>query len=214
MINLSDYQGQVFLRTEELFSTQGYRNVPLFENEYRLSKATAEYIRDNISTSGGSVNNDAARTYNAVLGIIISSDETANNIRENVDGDTGDNTTNNTSDTTTTNNSGVTTNTISVIGVLPTLQSLTDYVVNDFGFVTIFTFSYSNGITVGTQLTPVAPTQNVPNGYYIIRNLSEPNSVYNSDEYYIQVLQGSIVGLPTRTANLQSGDGGGIVPPL
>lgn len=68
-ITFSNYQGAVFLRTEELYRTQGFLNTSLFEDTYVLSKLTAEYIAANIPTNGTSVNEDANNVYSAILGI-------------------------------------------------------------------------------------------------------------------------------------------------
>ena len=166
-ITLSKYQADVFLRTEELYSTIGFRNVPLFEDEYRLSKATAEYITNNISVSGGNIENDAIQTYNAVLGIVITS--------------TGTGTT--TGGTTIGSGASVgttVTETLGLTGVFTTLASLSDFINNQIGQTQQYNASYTDVLnpsqqvlTVGTQLTPVTPTTNIPNGYYIINTSTE-----------------------------------------
>jgi hypothetical protein len=176
-ITLSKYQADVFLRTEELYSTIGFRNVPLFEDEYRLSKATAEYITNNISVSGGNIENDAIQTYNAVLGIVITSTGTGTT--------TSGTTTSGTTTGGTTIGSGASvgttvTETLGLTGVFPTLVSLSDFIYDQIGQTQQYNASYTDVLnpsqavlTVGTQLTPVTPTTNIPNGYYIINTSTE-----------------------------------------
>ena len=176
-ITLSKYQADVFLRTEELYSTIGFRNVPLFEDEYRLSKATAEYITNNISVSGGNIENDAIQTYNAVLGIIVPPTGTGTTTP------TGTSTTTNGTTNGTTGTGTILTNTIGTLGltgVFPTLVSLSDFIYDQIGQTQQYNASYTDVLnpsqavlTVGTQLTPVTPTTNIPNGYYIINTSTE-----------------------------------------
>ena len=204
-INLSAYQADVFLRTEELYSTQGYRNVPLFEDEYRLSKATAEYIKNNIPTSGGSVNNDAVQTYNAVLGITLAG--TSSNtgaLPDRVD-ETGNGTPNQNGNGTT-NQTGGTTDSVTALGVFAFEQDLIDPTI--VGSKSTFTFDYSGGINVGTQLLPIAPQVAVPTGYYLIQSTTQVGSIYNNGQYAIQVGAGDTIVDVINTLTINSGGGG------
>ena len=162
-INLSAYQSEVFLRTEELYSTQGYNGVPLFEDEYRLSKATAEYIRDNVDVNAGTVNNDAARTYNAVLGITLAG-SSSNTGATNIDPQGSS------------ENSFV----ITLQGPFTTefdarAQSYSDIIPTP-GY-----FDYTDTLGIGTRLF-VSNSLPLSGGYYIFRNTTERNSIYRQEE--------------------------------
>lgn len=70
-IVFSEFQARVFNQTEAAYKLSGYLGTPLFEDSYLLSKATAEYIVQNVPVAGGegSVNSSAMNVYRAVLGI-------------------------------------------------------------------------------------------------------------------------------------------------
>lgn len=207
-INLSSYQADVFLRTEELYSTQGYRNVPLFEDEYGLSKATAEYIKNNISTSGGSVNNDAVRTYNAVLGITLagtSSNTGAGNIDPKEPNTTGNGTSNQTGNGTS-NQTGGSTDNVTTLGVFAFEQDLINPTI--VSGKSTFIFDYSGGINVGTQLLPVAPQVAVPTGYYLIQTSTQVGSIYNNGQYAIRVGANDTIIDIINTLTINNGGGG------
>ena len=70
-IVFSEFQARVFNQAEAAYKLTGYLNTPLFEDSYLLSKATAEYIVQNVPTAGGegSVTPAALDVYRAVLGI-------------------------------------------------------------------------------------------------------------------------------------------------
>lgn len=215
-ITLSKYQADVFLRTEELYSTIGFRNVPLFEDEYRLSKATAEYITNNISVSGGNIENDAIQTYNAVLGIIVPPTGTGTTTP------TGTSTTTNGTTNGTTGTGTILTNTIGTLGFFGDDVSIRDYLDGtvSFPFLQNYTFSYTGNLTTGTQLTDTSG-QNIPPSrvYYLIQSSSD--FIYSTpNEYYIEVLNGSLVSPPRLTSNIQSsgagsgGSNGGPINPV
>jgi len=178
-INLSSYQADVFLRTEELYSTQGYRNVPLFEDEYRLSKATAEYIKNNISTSGGSVNNDAVRTYNAVLGITLAG--TSSNTGADPE-------------------SGVERSfVITLTGPFPTQSSAVTFKLaltaqNQSSSIPDADFDYTNTLGVGTSIFISNNSAPLTGGYYIFRNTTERSSIYRQEENLIIEINNGISG--------------------
>jgi hypothetical protein len=186
-INLSAYQSEVFLRTEELYSTQGYNGVPLFEDEYRLSKATAEYIRDNVDVNTGTINNDAARTYNAVLGITLAG-SSSNTGATGVDLEG--------------NSEGGSENSFVI-----TLQGpfLTEFDARGQSYSNIIPqpndFDYTDTLGVGTSLF----TSNTPidGGYYIFRNTTERSSIYRQEEdLIIEVNNGNSGGDGSVTAFL------------
>lgn len=162
-INLSAYQSEVFLRTEELYSTQGYNGVPLFEDEYRLSKATAEYIRDNVDIDTGTVNNDAARTYNAVLGITLAGSSSN------------------------TGATGVDLEGSSENSFVITLQGpfLTEFDARGQSYSDIIPqpndFDYTDTLGIGTRLF-VSNSLPLSGGYYIFRNTTERSSIYRQEE--------------------------------
>ena len=163
-ITLSQYQADVFLRTEELYSTVGFRNVSLFENEYRLSKATVTYIKENIPNNGSSVNTDAQTVYNAVLGI---------------------STTTPSGTTTTTPGGGNTTPpnqnyTMQTAGPFSTdtsaLAFLSANPPGSSGYQVYATFQYSGQLDVGTNLTVTQPSAGGGSAFsYIIINSNQPN---------------------------------------
>ena len=164
-ITLSQYQADVFLKTEELYSTVGFRNVSLFENEYRLSKATVTYIKDNIPTNGSSVNTDAQNVYNAVLGISTTTTPSGT--------------------TTTTPGGGNTTPpnqnyTMQTAGLFSTdasaLAFLSANPPGSSGYQVYATFQYSGQLDVGTNLTVTQPSAGGGSaGSYIIINSNQPN---------------------------------------
>ena len=71
MIVFTEYQARVFNQTEQMYKTNGFLGISLFEDSYLLSKATAEYVIGNIPLSGlpDQYNSFATQTYRAVLGI-------------------------------------------------------------------------------------------------------------------------------------------------
>ncbi len=70
-VTFSEFQARVFNRTEALYKTNGYLSVPLFEDAYLLSKATATYVIQNVSSAGTDpeITQAALSTYRGVLGI-------------------------------------------------------------------------------------------------------------------------------------------------
>ncbi len=71
MIVFTEYQARVFNQTEQMYKTNGFLGISLFEDSYLLSKATAAYVVGNIPLSGlpSQYNSLATQTYRAVLGI-------------------------------------------------------------------------------------------------------------------------------------------------
>jgi hypothetical protein len=217
-VNLSQYQADVFLKTEELYSTVGFRNVSLFEDEYRLSKATVMYIKDNIPTNGSSVNTDAQVVYNAILGIVTTPTSTT--------------TTTQTSGGTTTTTGGTTTPptqtyTMQTAGLFSTptsaLAFLTANPPGSAGYQIYASFQYTGQLNVGTNLTITQPSAGGGSaGYYIIVNSNQPGltdgtifehggSSVNGGIVVSSIIPYSPTG--TNTGN-GSGNGGGGTGPI
>lgn len=68
-IVLTPFQAQVFNQTIEYFKTNGVGGDNVFEDTYVLQKRVAEYIKGNVTTSGGSASSFVNQIYNGVLGI-------------------------------------------------------------------------------------------------------------------------------------------------
>ena len=175
-VTLSQYQADVFLKTEELYSTIGFRNVALFENEYRLSKDTVMYIKDNIPTNGSSVDTDAQVVYNAVLGITSTTTTTPSGGSTTPSG--GSTTPSGGSTTPTTQNY-----TMQTVGPYTTRQSALQFLSTNppesIGFIQAqiyASFQYQSPLNVGTELTITQPSIGGSSAYYyIIVNSNEPN---------------------------------------
>lgn len=204
MISFSAYQGEVFLRTEELYRTQGFSNTPLFEDTYVLSKRTAEYISANVSVNGNSVNTDATDVYNAILGISVT-----------------------TSPTNTTTNGNTTTggNTTTTGGTNPiqsdSLLSLSPRATSEFAAFNLTSTStivvdYIKPLGVGTQLNVVSATSSPTNdGFFKIIN-AFPESQYNDDVVEIDS-NGVVVRIILATSTSSGGSGGtggGLIDPV
>tara|TARA_R110001592_G_scaffold87117_2_gene257204 strand:- start:5833 stop:6414 length:582 start_codon:yes stop_codon:yes gene_type:complete len=163
-VTLSQYQADVFLKTEELYSTIGFRNVSLFENEYRLSKATVIYIKDNIPTNGSSVDVDSQTVYNAILDISPTTTPGGGN--------------------TTTPGGGNTTTptqiyTMQTAGFFTSetsaLAFLTANPPGSAGYQIYASYQYTGQLNVGTNLTITQPSAGGSSaGYYIIINSNQP----------------------------------------
>lgn len=167
-ITLSQYQADVFLKTEELYSTVGFRNVSLFEDEYRLSKATVMYIKDNIPTNGSSADADAQVVYNAILGIMTTTPTT-----------TTTQTSGGTTTTTTTTTPPTQTYTMQTAGLFSSetsaLAFLTANPPGSTGYQVYASFQYTSQLNVGTNLTITQPSAGGGSaGYYIVINSNQP----------------------------------------
>lgn len=68
-IVLTPFQAGVFNQTIQYFKTNGVGGDNVFEDTYVLQKKVAEYIKQNITTSGGNSTTIALQVYNGVLGI-------------------------------------------------------------------------------------------------------------------------------------------------
>ena len=73
-ITLSEYQANVLNRVEEYFSSRLYKGETLIQDVYILQKRAVEYILENvaelpINSSTTSLNSEALRVYNSILGI-------------------------------------------------------------------------------------------------------------------------------------------------
>ena len=68
-IVLTPFQAQVFNQTIQYFKTTGVGGDSVFEDTYVLQKRVAEYIKQNVTTSGGSTSSFVNQIYNGVLGI-------------------------------------------------------------------------------------------------------------------------------------------------
>jgi len=68
-IVLTPFQAQIFEQTIQYFKTNGVGGDNVFEDTYVLQKRVAEYIKENVTTSGGSARSFVTQIYNGVLGI-------------------------------------------------------------------------------------------------------------------------------------------------
>ena len=73
-ITLSEYQANVLNKVEEYFSSRLYKGETLIQDVYILQKRAVEYILENvaelpINSSTTSLNSEALRVYNSILGI-------------------------------------------------------------------------------------------------------------------------------------------------
>ena len=68
-IVLTPFQAQVFNQTIQYFKTNGVGGDNVFEDTYVLQKRVAEYIKENVTTAGGSTSSFVNQIYNGVLGI-------------------------------------------------------------------------------------------------------------------------------------------------
>ena len=68
-IVLTPFQAQIFNQTIQYFKTTGVGGDNVFEDTYVLQKRVAEYIKENVTTSGGSASSFVTQIYNGVLGI-------------------------------------------------------------------------------------------------------------------------------------------------
>jgi len=68
-IVLTPFQAQIFNQTIQYFKTTGVGGDNVFEDTYVLQKRVAEYIKENVTTSGGSASSFVNQIYNGVLGI-------------------------------------------------------------------------------------------------------------------------------------------------
>ena len=68
-IVLTPFQAQIFNQTIQYFKTNGVGGDNVFEDTYVLQKRVAEYIKQNVTTSGGSTSSFVNQIYNGVLGI-------------------------------------------------------------------------------------------------------------------------------------------------
>ena len=73
-ITLSEYQANVINKVEEYFSSRLYKGETLIQDVYILQKRAVEYILENvaelpINSSTTSLNSEALRVYNSILGI-------------------------------------------------------------------------------------------------------------------------------------------------
>lgn len=68
-IVLTPFQAQIFNQTIQYFKTNGVGGDNVFEDTYVLQKRVAEYIKQNVTTSGGSASSFVNQVYNGVLGI-------------------------------------------------------------------------------------------------------------------------------------------------
>ena len=73
-ITLSEYQANVLNRVEEYFSSRLYKGETLIQDVYILQKRAVEYILENVAelptnSTTTSLNSEALRVYNSILGI-------------------------------------------------------------------------------------------------------------------------------------------------
>jgi hypothetical protein len=68
-IVLTPFQANVFNQTIQFFKTNGVGGDAVFEDTYVLQKQIAQYIKQNITATGGTVSQFVTQVYNGVLGI-------------------------------------------------------------------------------------------------------------------------------------------------